>query len=70
MTNERQKVDIVTDYIFLNSQITADDDGSLEIKRWLFPWEERYDKPRQHIKSRGITLLTKVVVDIQTLSCV
>ena len=36
MTNERQKVDVVTDFIFLNSKITADDDGSLEIKRCFF----------------------------------
>ena len=26
----------------------------------LAPWEESYNKPRQHIKSRQITLLTKV----------
>ena len=26
----------------------------------LTPWKKRYDKPREHIKSRDITLLTKV----------
>ena len=26
----------------------------------LVPWKESYDKPRQHIKSRDITLTTKV----------
>ena len=26
----------------------------------LTPWKESYDQPRQHIKSRDITLLTKV----------
>ena len=26
----------------------------------LVPWKESYDKPRQHIKSRDITLPTKV----------
>ena len=26
----------------------------------LVSWKESYDKPRQHIKSRDITLLTKV----------
>ena len=26
----------------------------------LAPWKKSYDKPRQHIKSRDITLLTKV----------
>ena len=25
----------------------------------LAPWKKSYDKPRQHIKSKGITLLTK-----------
>ena len=26
----------------------------------LAPWQESYDRPRQHIKSRDITLSTKV----------
>ena len=26
----------------------------------LAPWKKRYDQPRQHIKSRDITLSTKV----------
>ena len=26
----------------------------------LAPWKKSYDQPRQHIKSRDITLLTKV----------
>ena len=26
----------------------------------LAPWDESYDKPRQHIKNRAITLLTEV----------
>ena len=26
----------------------------------LAPWKKIYDKPRQHIKNRDITLLTKV----------
>ena len=49
---ERQKVEVVTDFIFLNSKITADDDGSFEIKRWLVPCKESYDKPRQHIEKQ------------------
>ena len=28
----------------------------------LVPWKKSYDKPRQHIKSRDITLPTKVYV--------
>ena len=50
----------MADFIFLGSKITADGDCSHEIKRRLTPWEESYDQPRQHIKSRDITLPTKV----------
>ena len=50
----------MADFIFLGSKITADGDCSHDIKRRLTPWEESYDQPRQHIKSRDITLPTKV----------
>ena len=50
----------VTDFIFLGSKITADGDCSHEIKRRLCPWKKSYDEPRLHIKSRDITLLTKI----------
>ena len=33
------------------SKITADGDGSHEIKT-LTPWKESYDQPRQHIKKQ------------------
>ena len=55
-----ETVEIVSYFIFLGSKITADGDCSHEIKRRLTPWEESYDQPRQHIKSRDITLPTKV----------
>ena len=42
-----------------DSKITADGDCSHEIKRHLL-LEKSYDKPRQHIKSRDITLLTRM----------
>ena len=32
---EGEKMEEVTDFIFLGPEITADDDCSLEIKRWL-----------------------------------
>ena len=35
----------VSDFIFLGSKITADDDCSHEIKT-LTPWKESYDQPR------------------------
>ena len=39
----------VVDFIFLGSKITADGDGSHEIKRHLTPWKKSYDQPRQHV---------------------
>ena len=47
-----ETVETVTDFIFLGSKITADDDCSHEIKRQLAPWKESYDQPRQHIKKQ------------------
>ena len=55
-----QTMEIVTDFIFLGSKITADDDYSNKIKKTLAPWKKSYDQLRQHIKSRDITLPTKV----------
>ena len=50
-----------SDRLFLGgSKITADGDYSLEIKTHA-PWKKSYDNPRQYIlKSRDITLPTKV----------
>ena len=47
-----ETMETMTDFIFLNSKITADGDCSHEIKRCLAPWEKSYDKPRQHIKKQ------------------
>ena len=49
MANRGEKVETVTDFIFLGSKITVDGDCSHKIKT-LAPWKKRYDKPRQHIK--------------------
>ena len=46
-----ETVEIVADFIFLGSKITADGDCSHEIKT-LTPWKESYDKPRQCIKKK------------------
>ena len=43
-----EKVETVADFIFLGSKITADDDYSHEIKRYLLPGRKP-DKPSQHI---------------------
>ena len=53
-----ETAETVADFIFLGSKITTDSDCH-EIKT-LTPWKESYDTPRQHIKSRDITLPTKV----------
>ena len=44
-------VEAVTYFLFLGSEISADSDGSHEI-RTLAPWKESYNKPRQHIKKQ------------------
>ena len=43
--------EIVTDFIFLGSKITADDDYSHESKKFA-PWKKSYDQPRQYIKKQ------------------
>ena len=48
---EGEKVEAVTDFIFLGAKITADSDCNHEIKD-LALWKETYDKSRQHIKSQ------------------
>ena len=50
----------MSDFIFLGSKITADGDCSHEIKRHLLLGKEIYDQPNSILKSRDITLSTKV----------
>ena len=50
----------VTDFIFLGSKITADGDCSHEIKRHLFLGRKAMTNLVSILKSRDITLLTKV----------
>ena len=49
----------MADFIWGGSKITADGDFNHEIKRHLLLEKESYDQPRQHIKSRDITLPKK-----------
>ena len=44
-------MEIVTDFIFLGSKITADGDYIHEIKTFV-PWKKSYDQSRQHIKKQ------------------
>ena len=52
-------METVTDFIFLDSKITADGDCSHEIKR-LAPWKKSYDRLRQHIKKQRHYFANKV----------
>ena len=50
------------DFIFLGSKITADGDCSHEIKRRLHLWKKAMTNLDSSLKSRDITLLTKVCI--------
>ena len=53
-------METVTDFILLGSKITADGDGSHEIKRCLLPGRKPMANLDSTLKSRDITFLTKV----------
>ena len=53
-------METVTDFIFLGSKITADGDCSHEIKRCLLLGRKAMTNLDSILKSRDITLLTKV----------
>ena len=57
-----EKLEAVTDFIFSRSKITADGDCSPEIKRHLFLGRKAMTKLDSVLKSRDITLLTKVCI--------
>ena len=57
---EREKVKVVTDFLFLGSKITVDDDCSHEIRRQLILGRKAMTNLDSVLKSRDITLLTKV----------
>ena len=57
---DREKVETVTDIIFLGSKITADGDCGHEIKRCLLLGREAITNLDSVLKNRHITLWTKV----------
>ena len=57
---EGEKVEAVTDFIFLGSKITVDGDCSHEIKRCLLLGRKYMRNLETVLKSRDITLLTKI----------
>ena len=62
MANRWEKIETVTDFIFLGSKITADGDCSHEIKRCLLLGRKAMTKLDSILKSRDITFLTKVCI--------
>ena len=69
------EVEVVTAFLFLGSKITADSDCSHEIRRGLLLGRKAMTKLDNVLKSRDITLLTKVhivktiVFPVITYSC-
>ena len=59
---EREKVETVTDFIFLGSKITADSDCSHEIKRRLLLGRKAMANLNSVLKSENITLPTKTSI--------
>ena len=57
---EEEKVEIVTDFIFSDSKITADSDCSHEIRRCLLLGRKAMTNLDNILKSKDITLPTKV----------
>ena len=60
MENRGETMETGTDLIFVGSKITADGDCSHEIKRCLFIGRKDMTNLDSTLKSRDITLLTKV----------
>ena len=69
MVNGWETVETVSDFIFLAPKITADGDCSHEIKRHLLLRRKAMTNPDSILKSREITLLTKVHLVKAMLSC-
>ena len=57
---EREKVEVVTDFLFLGSKITMDSDYSHEIRRCLILGRKTMTNLENVLKSRDIILPTKV----------
>ena len=60
MANRWEIMEKVTDFIFLGFKITVDGDCSHEIKRHLLLGRKAVTNPDNILKSRDITLPTKV----------
>ena len=63
MANRWGNMETVREFIFLVSKITMDGDCSLAIKRYLLHGRKAMTTQDSVLKSRDITLLTKVHID-------
>ena len=72
---EGEKVEVVTDFLFLGSKITVDGDCSQEIRRQLLHGRKVMTDLDSVLQSRNVILLTKVrivkamVFPVVTYSC-
>ena len=57
-----EKVEAVTDFLFLSSKITADGAYSHEIRRWLLLGRKAMTNVDSVLKSKDITLLIRVCI--------
>ena len=62
MAKRWETMEAVTEYIFLGSKITVDGDCSREIKRRMLLGRKAMTNPDSVLKSRDITLPTKVLI--------
>ena len=58
-----ETVETVTDFLFLGSKITVDSDCNHEFKRWLLLGRKPVTNLDSILKTRDITLLTKILLD-------
>ena len=63
MAKEGERAKAVTDFIFLGSKITVDSDCCHEIKRCLFSGRKAMTDLESILKSRNVTLSTKMHID-------
>ena len=62
MQIDGEKMETVTDFTFLDSEITADGDCSHKIKRHFILGRKAMTKPESILKSRDINLSTKFLL--------
>ena len=62
MANRMGKVEVVTNFLFLGSKNTMGSDCSLEIRRWLLLGRKAITNLDSVLKSRDITLTSKICI--------